>query len=327
VEQVAALRERIQGAAVQVAWIPALQKDTRARNAHSSTAIEGNPLTLEQVRAVEAGEALAVPASARRAGRCWALRSIGMKVGGYVPPPHGAVPGLVRELFDWWNDEAPALSPVLSSAIVHYRFEAIHPFADGNGRTGRALIHVILRRRGIAPSFVPPISLVLATRAADYVDGLTRTRYVGPPDGPDAREGLNEWIAFFAGACRRAVADAQEYERHVAELQQTWRARLGRVRRDSATELLLDALPGAPVLTVQSAAAMIGRSVQAVNEAVARLADAQVLTQTTIGKRNRAFEAPELIDAFTALERQLASPEADTRTSPPVRRVPGRRRG
>src|SRR3989337_2623482 len=66
VEAIAALRERIQGAAVQVAWIPALQKDTRARNAHSSTAIEGNPLTLEQVRAVEAGEALPVPARIRR---------------------------------------------------------------------------------------------------------------------------------------------------------------------------------------------------------------------------------------------------------------------
>ena len=70
VEAVAALRERIQGAAVQVAWIPALQKDTRARNAHSSTAIEGNPLTLEQVRVVEAGETLAVPARAcREVGR------------------------------------------------------------------------------------------------------------------------------------------------------------------------------------------------------------------------------------------------------------------
>lgn len=66
VEVIAAVRERIQGAAVQVAWISALQKDTHARNAHSSTAIEGNPLTLEQVRAVEAGEALSVPARARR---------------------------------------------------------------------------------------------------------------------------------------------------------------------------------------------------------------------------------------------------------------------
>ena len=58
-EAIAAVRERIQGAAVQVPWIPALQKDTRARNAHSSTAIEGNPLTLEQVRAVEEGRELA----------------------------------------------------------------------------------------------------------------------------------------------------------------------------------------------------------------------------------------------------------------------------
>ena len=66
VEVIAALRERIQGAAVQLAWIPALQKDTRTRIAHSSTAIEGNPLTLEQVRAVEAGEVLAVPARVRR---------------------------------------------------------------------------------------------------------------------------------------------------------------------------------------------------------------------------------------------------------------------
>ena len=66
VEGIAALRERIQGAAVQVAWIPALQKDTRARNAHSSTAIEGNPLTLEEVRAVEAGEDLTVPERIRR---------------------------------------------------------------------------------------------------------------------------------------------------------------------------------------------------------------------------------------------------------------------
>ena len=61
VEGIAALRERIQGATVQVPWIPALQKDTRARNTHSSTAIEGNPLTLEEVRALEEGATVAAP--------------------------------------------------------------------------------------------------------------------------------------------------------------------------------------------------------------------------------------------------------------------------
>src|SRR3954464_1967188 len=59
VEAVAALRERIQGAAVELSWIPALQKDTRTRTVHASTAIEGNPLTLEQVRALEEGRTLA----------------------------------------------------------------------------------------------------------------------------------------------------------------------------------------------------------------------------------------------------------------------------
>src|ERR1700722_8146747 len=67
VEQIAALRERILAATVEVSWIPALQKDTRTRNTHSSTAIEGNPLTLEQVRAVEDGRE--IPAIAPRVKR------------------------------------------------------------------------------------------------------------------------------------------------------------------------------------------------------------------------------------------------------------------
>ena len=241
----------------------------------------------------------------------------------FVPPPPDLVEELLEDLCAFCNDDA--VPAVAQAAIAHAQFETIHPFVDGNGRAGRALIHVILRRRGLAPTFVPPISLVLATRARDYVEGLTRTRYVGPSDGADAVEGLDDWVSFFAGACRRAVADAHRYEQRVAELQQQWRTRLGRVRRDSAADLLLDALPGAPVLTVPAAASLIGRSTQATNEAVARLADAGVLSQITLGRRNRAFEAGELIDAFTALERQLASPDADTRTSPPARRVPHRR--
>jgi hypothetical protein len=79
------------------------------------------------------------------------------------------------------------------------------------------------------------------------------------------------------------------------------------------------------VLTVQAAAALIGRSNQATNEAIRQLEAAGVLQQTTVGRRNRAFEAPALIDAFTALERRLASPESDTLSSPPARAVPRRR--
>jgi Fic family protein len=71
-----------------------------------------------------------------------------VRVGRYLPPPPEAVSGLMFELLAWWNTESAKLSPVLSSAILHYRFEAIHPFADGNGRTGRALALWELYRRG-----------------------------------------------------------------------------------------------------------------------------------------------------------------------------------
>lgn len=238
----------------------------------------------------------------------------------FVPPPPERVPELMHDLCDFCNQDS--LPAVAQAAMAHAQFETIHPFVDGNGRTGRALIHVVLRRRGLAPNLVPPVSLVLATWSSDYIDGLTRTRYRGSRSAREAVEGVNAWISLFASACRRAVADAEAYEERVHVLHDKWRGSLGRIRKNSATDLLLHALPGAPIITVQSAAALIGRSVQAVNEAIPRLVEAGVLKQTTVGQRNRAFEASELIDSFTALERQLASPDADTLVSPPARRVP-----
>jgi Fic family protein len=243
----------------------------------------------------------------------------------FVPPPPEHVRPLMEDLCRFYGEDT--LPAIAQAALAHAQFETIHPFIDGNGRTGRALIHVLLRRRGLAPVAVPPVSLVLATWAQDYVSGLTSTRYLGDPDSRAAIDGLDTWIGLFAAATKRAVADAAEYEARVADVQATWRDRLGRVRADSAVDRLVNALPGAPMLTVQGAASMIDRSVQAVNEAIPRLVQAGVLHQTTVGRRNRAFEAAELIDAFTALERQLASPAADTRHSPPARPVPRPRVG
>jgi Fic family protein len=242
----------------------------------------------------------------------------------FVPPPWERVRGLLDDLCEFCNrDELPAIA---QAALAHAQFETIHPFVDGNGRTGRAMIHVILRRRGLAPVVVPPVSLVLATWSRDYVNGLTATRYRSDPSSKEAVEGLDQWVALFAAAMTRAVVDADIYEHRVGEVQAGWREALGKVRANSAVDILLGALPGAPVITVKSAAALIGRSEQAVNEAIRRLVEAGVLTQTTIGRRNRAFEAPDLIDAFTELERRLASPDGDTLHSPPGRPAPQRPR-
>ncbi|PWU05997.1 MAG: hypothetical protein C5B47_08190 [Verrucomicrobia bacterium] len=188
VEDIAILRERVLTATIGLTWIPALQKDSRSRNVHASTAIEGNPLTLEEVRALEGGSKTAIAGgrpqreivnyfaglryigkNAKKSkighaevlklhrilaggvmdqGEAGKYRSIQVRISRYLPPPPQEVSGLMFELLEWWNQESLKLSPVLSSAILHYRFESIHPFADGNGRTGRALALWELYRRG-----------------------------------------------------------------------------------------------------------------------------------------------------------------------------------
>lgn len=241
----------------------------------------------------------------------------------FVPPPPDHVEQLIEDLCTFLNDDT--LPAVAQAAIAHAQFETIHPFIDGNGRTGRALIHVVLRRRGMAPRILPPVSLVLATWSASYVGGLTATRYRGGADSASAHGGINTWIGLFSAACRRAVDDAAAFEARVASIHQQWRAALGRARAGSAAERLLATLPGAPVVSITSAARLIGRSFQATNEAMNRLESAGVVRQVNVGRRNRAFEAPAIIDAFTDLERQLASPTGDTRSAPLRRPGPARR--
>lgn len=243
----------------------------------------------------------------------------------FVPPPPEHVEALLEDLCEFVDDDS--LPAVAQAAVAHAQFETIHPFVDGNGRTGRALIHVILRRRGVAPTVLTPISLVLATWSRSYEQGLTATRYRGRADSAAAHDGMNAWIGLFAVACRRAVEDATAFEGRVTRIQQDWRDAAGAVRRGSAVELLIDALPGAPVVSVSSAADLIDRSFQATNQAMRRLEEVGVVRQVSVGRRNRAFEATAVIDAFNALERQLASPTGDTRSAPPDRPAPSRRPG
>ncbi len=241
----------------------------------------------------------------------------------FVPPPPDTIHGLLDDLLQYINGDAhPAL---VQAAIAHAQFETIHPFADGNGRTGRALIHMILRRRGLAPSFVPPISLVLATSSSDYIKGLTAYRHVGPSNSPERSAATNEWLRTFATATRRSCRDAQTYVANIGSLDTKWRNQLGPVRTNSATALLLGILPGVPVITVESAARLIGRSEMRTGEAINRLEAAGVLRQRNLGRqRYRIFEVPDVIDLFVGLERALASPTGNTITSPPTRRVPRR---
>ena len=237
VEEIAVLRERIQSSTIELSWIPALQKDSRTRNVHASTAIEGNPLTLEQVRALEEGRPLHAPEQRPQRevlnylaglryveknalrkplqhddifklhrlladgvmdqGEAGGYRGMQVRVALYRPPPPHEVPGLMLALLEWWNDRSHQLSPVLSSAILHYRFEAIHPFADGNGRTGRALALWELYRRGFDTHHIFSVDEYYWENRPGYYGALEQVHRAG--------EDLTRWLEYCAEGLRQTL--------------------------------------------------------------------------------------------------------------------------
>ena len=171
----------------------------------------------------------------------------------FVPPPPELVPDLVADLLTYLNGATHA--PLIQAALVHAQFETIHPFADGNGRVGRALIHTVLTRRGLLAGMILPTSPVLSTLSDEYVEALSRFREAGDPggsdaeshrpdaagpDGPDALgdpggpDGLGKlddpdgpggrdaWISFFLGAVVLACDQAERISAELADVREEW---------------------------------------------------------------------------------------------------------
>ncbi len=228
-ETIADLRAKIAAATIQVTWTPQLAQDSRQRGAHASTAIEGNPLSLEEVRAVEAGAPLPardersqrevrnyfaslrwIEQRARRKkpvthedifrlhtllasgvmdqGEAGRYRTIAVRVGKHLPPAPDMVSGLMRELLAWWNGPSAEWSPVLTSAILHYQFEDIHPFADGNGRLGRMLALWEFYRRGFDPHHVFSVDEFFRENRERYYGSLAAV--------PGAGGDLTAWLEY-----------------------------------------------------------------------------------------------------------------------------------
>lgn len=215
----------------------------------------------------------------------------------FVPPPPDMVAPLLRDLCETINTDR--LSPLVQAALVHAQFETMHPFDDGNGRTGRALVHVVFKRRGIARAFVPPISVVFAGARKPYIDGLTRFRN----DGDD---GVLAWIEHFAMATRRASRLARAYIAQGRLLQEEWRTKLraqhAGPRADAAAWAIIDHLPAHPMISAPVATAVTHRSKSRVYEAIEQLTAAGVLIPLSSGQRNRWWEAAGLLDLIGQLE-------------------------
>ncbi|MBI2773757.1 MAG: Fic family protein [Chloroflexi bacterium] len=213
----------------------------------------------------------------------------------FIPVPEGQVTGLLKDLCTFAARDD--LSPVTQAAIVHAQFETIHPFEDGNGRVGRALIHLILRRRGIAPFYVPPISLVLAANYREYERGLTAFR----------EKEIEEWCGLFARAVTISCRGAAELAGRIEDLKRRWREKAGSLRAGSAAAKLIDLLPVQPVIDLRTVESSLGISDEAARLGIARLEEAGVLTELTKRKRGRAWECVGLFALLDSFERIVAT--------------------
>lgn len=212
----------------------------------------------------------------------------------FIPPPPEEVARLLADLASATNDMT--LSPLVQAALVHAQFETIHPFHDGNGRTGRAMVHVILRRRRLAPRFLPPISVIFAGARDRYIHGLTRFR------GHD----VAGWVEQFATATWEATRLAATYLAAVQQLQRDWRDMLashaGAPRRGAAAWAIIDMLPAHPIVSGPVATAATGRAKAAIYEGINQLVKAGILQPLSSSKRNRSWEAVGLLPLIAQLE-------------------------
>lgn len=203
----------------------------------------------------------------------------------FVPPHHSQVPAALDDLVMFVRRaDIPVLVQV---AIAHAQFETIHPFNDGNGRTGRTLIHAMLRNSGAARTLTVPVSAGLLADTAGYFQALT-----------DFREGyIESIIRQFINASFRAISNGRELVVDLDQIYQKWSEHLA-ARRGSAARRLLPHLLNQPAVDVSYVQVVTGVALSAAQRAVEQLEHAEILTRVGGNQRNRIWIAPDVIDAL-----------------------------
>ncbi|HVQ50066.1 MAG TPA: Fic family protein [Mycobacterium sp.] len=203
----------------------------------------------------------------------------------FVPPHHEHIPALIDDLITFaGRTDLPLLS---QAAIAHAQFETIHPFADGNGRTGRALIHAMLRGHGLTRNVTVPVSAGLLVDTRSYFDSLTAYREGNPA----------AVVEKLAQASFAAVTNGRQLILELRGVREDWNQRI-RARRDASAWRLADVLIRQPVVDAGTVAAELNTTTKNVLRAVDPLVEAGVLTEFTGFARNRMWQSPEVLAAL-----------------------------
>jgi Fic family protein len=212
----------------------------------------------------------------------------------FVPPPPDTVDDYLDDLVSFCNrDDMPAL---VQAAVAHAQFETIHPFTDGNGRIGRAIINSVLRRRGVTTRVVVPLATALVAHRDRYFDLLTGYR----------AGRLEPLIGSFAQSSRLAAAESRATAERLAAIPGEWRDLTGPIRRDSAAARLLPLLLEHPVLSAEDAIGLLDAAPSRAYAAIERLHTAGVLRPLTERTRNQVWGAGLVLDELDDLAARVA---------------------
>lgn len=270
------------------------------------TSVDGcGSITLENILAAHRILMADEPYEARYAGR---LRDMQNWIGGsdyaprnalYIPPPAEMVEDYMSDLLEFANrDDVPVL---VQAAVVHAQFESIHPFTDGNGRIGRALINTVLRRRGVTSQVVVPIASALVAKRETYFDVLAA--YREGDAGPIIRA--------FARSASTSASEAQVSAQRLSELPGEWlemyAATAGRPpRAGSMASKILEQMPNTPFFSAEDMEDLVGGASSSVYSAIEKLAEAGILRPLTNRKRNQIWCAGSIIDELDDLGGRIA---------------------
>lgn len=211
----------------------------------------------------------------------------------FIPPP-------VREMQDalsnWekYLHSEPSEPPLVQCALMHYQFEAIHPFIDGNGRLGRLLITFFLCERGYLPQPLLYLSAYFERNRDEYYDRLLKVSTEGDWDG---------WLEFFLRGVVTQAKDAIDWSAQLMDLHENYRQRLAASKVPKGAYGIVDELFVNPYVTITTASQRWNISYNTARSAIETLAELGILQEITGRKRDRIYCAPELFGILAGPEK------------------------
>lgn len=211
----------------------------------------------------------------------------------FVPPSPDTVQDLLSDLEKYWHDDTSNVPPLIKMALAHYQFETIHPFLDGNGRTGRLMISLQLIDADILQKPALYISDFFERHRSSYYDSLERVRTSGD---------YSQWVKFFLSAVCESAQDAKETLQSIVKLKTEYKERvhassLSRPRQEKALTLITT-MYGQPIMTVKQIQEEVNSSWQTANDLAVYLKDLGILSEITGDAKNRKFALIDYFDLF-----------------------------